>query len=32
MMKKVKLVFGSDISDFVGELIDAWKEGLEKRL
>ena len=25
-MKKVKVVFGSDISDFAGELIDAWRE------
>ena len=25
-MKKVKLVFGSNISDFAGELIDVWRE------
>jgi hypothetical protein len=29
-MKKVKVVFGSDISEFVGELIDVWKETGEK--
>ena len=26
-MKKVKVVFGSDISEFMGELIKAWEEG-----
>jgi hypothetical protein len=24
--KEVKVVFGGDISEFVGELIDAWRE------
>ena len=26
-MKKVKVVFGSDISEFMGELVKAWEKG-----